>query len=40
MWAYWRENGQKATEGQFKDGKRIGEWTHWDENGNMKKIIR
>ena len=30
----WHENGQKAFEGTYKDGKPDGIWTTWDEDGN------
>ena len=30
----WYENGQKKSEGNYKDGwNRDGLWTWWDENG-------
>ena len=29
----WYENGQKESEGHFKDGKWHGKWTYWYENG-------
>ena len=29
----YHENGQKELEQTFKDGKRIGLWTFWYENG-------
>ena len=29
----WHPNGVKASEGSMKDGKRDGEWTLWDEDG-------
>ena len=32
----WHDNGQKAEEGSFKDGKRDGDWTWWYENGYKK----
>ncbi len=31
------ENGQKKSEGNFKEGKYDGLWTLWDENGNITK---
>ena len=30
------ENGQKESEGTFRNGKEDGKWTHWFENGNKK----
>ena len=29
------ENGQIWSKGKYKDGKRHGNWTFWDENGNI-----
>ena len=29
----WHENGEKESEGTFKDGKFDGKWTIWHENG-------
>ena len=29
------ENGQKESEGNYKDGKMHGLWTEWDEEGNV-----
>jgi len=29
-------NGQKKSEGNYKDGKRNGKWTWWYENGQME----
>ena len=28
-WTTWRENGQKHSEGTYKDGEKNGEWVHW-----------
>ncbi len=30
------ENGQKQTEGNYKDGKLDGKWTYWNENGHIE----
>ena len=30
---WYRENGQKDTEGTYKDGELDGKWTRWHENG-------
>ena len=35
-WTEWHENGQKKSEGTYKDGEMI-EWTLWDEDGNLLK---
>ncbi|RUS68108.1 hypothetical protein CUZ56_00593 [Saezia sanguinis] len=29
------ENGQKASEGHYQNGKQQGLWTRWDKNGNI-----
>ena len=29
------ENGQKKSEGKFKDGKKEGKWTEWYGNGQI-----
>ena len=31
------ENGQKRTEGTYKDGELDGKWTRWHENGQKKR---
>ncbi len=30
------KNGQKAKEGNYKDGKKDGKWTNWHENGQKR----
>jgi len=30
-------NGNKRSEGNFKDGNRVGEWTYYQEDGSVKK---
>ena len=32
-WTYWYKNGQKAEEGEFRNGKHQGKWTTWHDNG-------
>ena len=32
----YHENGQKMSEGNWKDGKRDGKYTAWHENGQIK----
>jgi len=32
-WIRWHENGQKLSEGSFKDGKGDGKWIGWHNNG-------
>jgi hypothetical protein len=29
----WHPNGQPAIEGAFKEGRKVGKWTYYDENG-------
>ena len=36
LWTYSYENGQKSSEGTWKDGKRDGLTTFWFENGKKK----
>lgn len=31
----WFENGQKELEENYKDGKRLGVYKKWDENGTL-----
>lgn len=31
----WFENGQKWWEGNYEQGKAVGEWKYWDRNGNQ-----
>src|SRR5690606_23799157 len=35
-WTYWYANGQKKTEGAFKDDKKEGPWTYWYVNGQKE----
>ena len=35
----WYENGQKDSEGTYKDGELIGKFTEWYENGKKKEEI-
>ena len=32
----WYSNGQKESEGTFKDGLKDRKWTYWDENGQKR----
>jgi hypothetical protein len=36
FWVYWHENGQKAREGHFLDGKREGIHKYWFLNGRLR----
>ena len=38
LWTYWHDNGQKAREGHFAEGKRVGTHTYWYANGNVRGI--
>ena len=38
LWIYWHENGQKAREGSFDEGKRTGTHTYWYPNGNLRGV--
>ena len=31
----WYSNGEKATNGYFENGKPVGIWAWWDENGTL-----
>ncbi len=31
------ENGQKESDGNYKEGKADGLWTYWDKDGNITK---
>ena len=33
---YWYENGQKISEGTYKNGRKDGLWTRWYENGQKE----
>lgn len=35
-WTAWHANGQKATEGVFKNGSAEGRWTSWHPNGQKR----
>ena len=36
MVKWWHENGQKQSEGTYKNGKKDGKWTGWHENGQKE----
>ena len=36
FWVYWYENGKKAREGNFLEGKREGMHAYWYANGNLR----
>ena len=33
LWQAWYENGQKSSEGNYKNGKAVGLWQVWYESG-------
>ena len=35
--ATWHENGQMKSEGFYRDGKKKGKWTEWNQNGEVTK---
>ena len=35
LWTDWYENGQKESEGTWKDGEKISE-KYWNEDGSVK----
>lgn len=35
MWIEWYSNGQKWSEGTYKDGEREGTWLFWTEDGEQ-----
>ena len=38
LWIYWYENGQKNFEETWKDGKQVGKWTSYNEDGSIKEV--
>jgi antitoxin component YwqK of YwqJK toxin-antitoxin module len=34
----WYENGRKKLEGEFREGEKEGDWSFWDEAGNLQRI--
>ena len=37
-WASYYDNGNKKIEGQFKNGREVGEWVYYNLDGSIKKI--
>jgi antitoxin component YwqK of YwqJK toxin-antitoxin module len=35
FWKYWWIGGEPRSQGRFYNGKPIGSWIYWDENGNI-----
>jgi len=38
-WTNWYQNGQKESEGVYKDGRKEGLWTLWDDNGKKNSEV-
>jgi antitoxin component YwqK of YwqJK toxin-antitoxin module len=36
LWTFWYENGQKESEGSYKNWEKEGIWTFWYENGQKR----
>jgi len=34
-WTRWHREGQKASEGRFRNGNKHGSWRYWDAKGNL-----
>tara|TARA_Y100000591_G_C21771353_1_gene665743 strand:- start:704 stop:925 length:222 start_codon:yes stop_codon:yes gene_type:complete len=37
-WVSYYGNGNKKIEGQFENGREVGRWTYYNEDGSVKKI--
>ena len=35
----WYGNGMKKEEGYLKDGKEVGEWSYFKENGDLDRVL-
>ena len=35
---WYHKNGQKWKDATFENGKIVGEWTYWDQNGNVVSV--
>ena len=38
MWTSWYDNGQKRSEGTYKNGERDGAWIFWTEDGEQEEV--
>ncbi len=38
FWVFWHKNGQKAREGSFEQGKRIGTHKYWYPSGKLRGV--
>jgi len=39
-WEWYRKDGTIKRSGYFRNGEQTGEWTSYDQNGNVYKITR
>ncbi len=37
-WTAWYPNGRKSAEGQMHHGQQVGNWTFWDEAGQVLQV--
>jgi antitoxin component YwqK of YwqJK toxin-antitoxin module len=37
-WEWFRKDGTKMRSGYFKNGEQVGEWTTYDQKGNVYKV--
>tara|TARA_B110000444_G_C18701923_1_gene529378 strand:+ start:92 stop:232 length:141 start_codon:yes stop_codon:yes gene_type:complete len=37
-WVSYYDNGNKKIEGQFENGREVGRWTYYNEDGSVNKI--
>jgi antitoxin component YwqK of YwqJK toxin-antitoxin module len=37
-WEYFRKDGTRMGSGTFDEGKQVGEWTRYDEQGRVVKV--
>jgi hypothetical protein len=37
-WEWFRKDGTKLRSGYFADGKQVGQWTTYDQQGNVYKV--
>jgi len=37
-WVSYYDNGQKKEEGMYNNGREVGKWTFYNEDGSVKKI--
>jgi antitoxin component YwqK of YwqJK toxin-antitoxin module len=39
-WEWFRKDGTRLRSGHFKNGKQTGEWTTYDNKGNVYKVTK